>query len=189
MNDIKVENWPLDRLIPYAKNPRKNDEVVDQMCAAIEEFSFRIPIIAKSDGTVIDGHLRLKAAKKLGLCTVPVVLADDLTDTQIKAFRLLVNQSANWADWDEELLAQEIQNLDALDFDLNLLGFDEKALDALLEPVADDGNTDEDDVPEENEKVISKSGDLWLLGKHRLLCGDATQMDDVEKVLDDQSRF
>ena len=101
---LTVETWPIDRLIPYARNPRKNDAVVVQMCAAIKEFGFRIPIVAKSDGTVVDGHLRLKAAQRMGLVDVPVALADDLSEAQIKAFRLLANRSAAWADWDVALL-------------------------------------------------------------------------------------
>jgi len=95
---LTVEQWPIDRLIEYARNPRKNDAVVDQMAGAIREFGFRIPIVAKSDGSVVDGHLRLKAARKLGLTEVPVALADEITDAQIKAFRLLVNRSANWSE-------------------------------------------------------------------------------------------
>lgn len=114
---MTLEHWPIDRLIEYARNPRKNDAVVDRMCAAITEFGFRIPIIAKSDGTVVDGHLRLKAAKRLGLAEVPVVLADELTDVQIKAFRLLANRSVAWAEWDDELLRLEIAEIVAADFD------------------------------------------------------------------------
>src|ERR1700722_15628120 len=99
---LGVERWPLERLIPYARNPRRNDEAVDRMCAAIAEFGFRIPVVARSDGTVVDGHLRLKAAQRLGLATVPVALADGLSDAQIKAFRLLANRSASWAAWDDD---------------------------------------------------------------------------------------
>src|SRR5580700_2521083 len=95
---LTVEPWPLARLIPYARNPRRNDEAVDRMCTAIREFGFRIPVVARSDGTVIDGHLRLKAAQRLGLADVPVALADDLSEAQIKAFRLLANRSAAWAE-------------------------------------------------------------------------------------------
>lgn len=125
---LEVEMWPIERCIPYCRNPRKNDEVVDKMVSAIKEFGFRIPIVAKSDGSVVDGHLRLKAAQKLGMTEVPVALADDLTDAQVKAFRLLANQSANWADWDNELLKLELLDLKELDFDLELTGFDAKEL-------------------------------------------------------------
>ena len=121
---LKHETWPIDKLIEYARNPRKNDHAVDRVAAAIREFGFRVPVVAKSDGTVVDGHLRLKAAKKLGLTEVPVVLADDMTDLQIKAFRLSVNKMAEFAEWDDELLALELGELHAADFDMALLGFD-----------------------------------------------------------------
>jgi ParB-like chromosome segregation protein Spo0J len=107
-NALQLEQWPIGRLVEYERNPRKNDDVVDRMAQAIMEFGFRIPIVARSDGLVVDGHLRLKAARALGLDTVPVVLADALSETQIKAFRLLANQSANWAEWDEALLSAEL---------------------------------------------------------------------------------
>ena len=120
---LQLEDWPIGRLIEYDRNPRKNDDVVDRMAQAIVEFGFRIPIVARSDGLVVDGHLRLKAARLLGLETVPVVLADELSETQIRAFRLLANQSANWAEWDEALLSAELNDLLAEDFDLSLVGF------------------------------------------------------------------
>ena len=118
---LQHETWPIDKLIEYARNPRKNDHAVDRVAAAIREFGFRVPVVAKSDGTVVDGHLRLKAAKKLGLTEVPVVLADDMTDLQIKAFRLSVNKMAELAEWDDELLAIELHELNAADFDAYLL--------------------------------------------------------------------
>jgi ParB-like chromosome segregation protein Spo0J len=121
---LKVEQWPIERLIEYARNPRHNDDVIPQMKAAIQEFGFRIPIVAKSDGTVVDGHLRLKAAREMGLTEVPVALADELTDTQVKAFRLLANQSANWAKWDTELLKLEIEDLKLAEFDVEMIGLD-----------------------------------------------------------------
>src|SRR5438270_6571395 len=129
---LKVEQWPIDRPIEYARNSRKNDAKIDQMAAAIREFGFRIPIVAKSDGSVVDGHLRLKAARKLGLAEVPVALADELTDAQIKAFRLLANRSANWSEWDTELLRLELGDLNVLGFDLTLTGFGEIDLGSLL---------------------------------------------------------
>ncbi len=121
---LKFENWPISRCVDYARNPRKNDHAVDKVAAAIKEFGFRVPIIAKSDGLVVDGHLRLKAAKKLGLEEVPVILADDMTDAQIKAFRLSVNKTAEFAEWDFDLLKLELQDLGELNFDLELTGFD-----------------------------------------------------------------
>ena len=99
-----LENWPIDKLVPYARNPRKNDSVVDQMVGSIREFGFKIPCLVRSDGEVVDGHLRLKAARKLNITEIPVILCDEWTPAQVKAFRLMVNRSVTWADWDEELL-------------------------------------------------------------------------------------
>ena len=179
---LTVETWPVDRLIPYARNPRKNDTAVEQMCGAIREFGFRIPIVAKSDGTVVDGHLRLKAAQRLGLVDVPVALADDLSEAQIKAFRLLANRSANWAAWDDDLLALEFQDLRDLGFDLGLTGFDAGEITGfLVDPVV--GLTDPDDVPAVPEHPVSRLGNVWVLGSHRLICGDCTDPATVERVL------
>lgn len=119
----QLEEWKVSDLIEYARNPRKNDHAVDKVAAAIREFGFRVPILAKSDKTVVDGHLRLKAAKKLGLETVPVMLCDDMTDAQIKAFRISVNRVAEFAEWDDELLRIEFAELEGLGFDLELTGF------------------------------------------------------------------
>ena len=137
------ENWPIERLVFYARNPRKNDHAVDKVAAAIREFGFRVPICAKSDGTIVDGHLRLKAAKKLGLAEVPVVLADDMTEAQIKAFRLSVNKMAELAEWDTELLRLEFLDLEGDGFDLELTGFD---ADEIAELQFDDDA--ETDMPE-----------------------------------------
>ena len=128
----QVELWPIERLVEYSRNPRKNDRVVDRMCASIREFGFKIPCLVRSDGEVVDGHLRLKAARKLGITEVPVILCDEWTPAQVKAFRLMVNRSVAWADWDEELLALELQELNAADFDLSLTGFDPGEIDGLL---------------------------------------------------------
>lgn len=181
---LTVEHWPLERLIPYVRNPRKNDQAVDRMCAAIREFGFRIPVVARSDGTVVDGHLRLKAAIRLGLPDVPVALADDLTEAQIKAFRLLANRSAAWAEWDDELLALELQDLRGIDYDLALTGFDAGELRSLLDDGPATGLTDEDAAPDPPATPVTKPGDLILLGSHRLLCGDATKAEHVARLLD-----
>ena len=168
---LTVESWPLDRLIPYARNPRRNDGAVDQMCAAIREFGFRIPIVAKSDGTVVDGHLRLKAAHRLGLPEVPVALADELSEAQIKAFRLLANRSAAWASWDDDLLKLELHDLQAAGYDLGLTGFDAGELRSVMDDAPATGLTDEDAVPAAPETPVTQPGDLILLGSHRLFCG------------------
>src|ERR1022692_596242 len=128
----QIQIWPIDKLIPYARNPRKNDAVVDRMCSSIREFGFKIPCLVRSDGEIVDGHLRWKAAKKLRMTEVPVILCDEWTEAQVKAFRLMVNRSVTWADWDDELLALELQELNAADFDLSLTGFDPKEIDDLL---------------------------------------------------------
>lgn len=180
---LKTESWPIERLVPYVRNPRKNDEQVERMVAAIREFGFRIPVVAKSDGTVVDGHLRLKAARKLGLTEVPVALADELTDAQVKAFRLLANRSANWAAWDEDLLALELEELQAMAFDVSLTGFDAGEIDSLLAKPTTDGLTDPDEVPEPPAEPVSKPGDVWILGRHRLMCGDSTSADAVDRLL------
>lgn len=180
---MKTETWPLERLIDYARNPRKNDHAVDRVAAAIKEFGFRVPIVAKSDGLVVDGHLRLKAARKLGLAEVPVVLADDLTDAQVKAFRISVNRMAELAEWDSELLALELGELGELGFDLELTGFDGDELAALTPEVLPEGKTDPDEVPEVPPTPRSVLGDVWLCGRHRVMCGDSTVITDVERLM------
>ena len=130
---LDFQTWPIDRCVDYARNPRKNDHAVDGVAAAIREFGFRVPIVAKSDGTIVDGHLRLKAARKLGLTEVPVILADDMTDAQIKAFRLSVNKVAEWAEWDAGLLSLELQDLEEMGFDLKTTGFSVGELAAMFD--------------------------------------------------------
>ena len=126
---MNIQSWSLSKFVPYFRNPRKNDQAVERMAASIHEFGFKVPILARSDGEVVDGHLRLKAAHKLGLAELPVILCDEWTEAQVKAFRLMVNQSANWAEWDEKLVALELEDLKTLDFDLSLTGFDPVELD------------------------------------------------------------
>src|SRR5437867_1881637 len=180
LTSIQMETWPIDRLIPYARNPRKNDAAVDRMCASIREFGFKIPCLVRSDGEVVDGHLRLKAAHKLGITDIPVILCDEWTAAQVKAFRLLVNRSVTWADWDEELLALELQEIQGLDFNLDLTGFDVPEIEDLLAlPTGDE----EAMAPPLPEVATSRSGDLWRLGQHRVLCGDATSPEMVERLL------
>lgn len=176
---IHIDEWPVSRLRPYEKNPRKNDKAVDQMRASIREFGFAVPCLAKSDGELIDGHLRLKAAIAEGLEKVPVIPCDGWSDTQVKAFRLMVNRSVGWADWDAELLAVEFAHLQSVGFDLALTGFDIREIDAFtLKPSAD-----EDMIPDVPIVAFSKLGDLWRLGDHRLLCGDSTDADSVARLM------
>lgn len=181
---MQITEMAVDKLIPYARNPRKNDHAIDRMASAILEFGFRVPVLAKSNGQVIDGHLRIKAAKKLALETVPVIICDDLSDVKIKALRLNINRMAELATWDDELLKLELGELKEMEFDLELLGFDD--LDDLLSdsPGGTEGNTDPDDIPEVPQNIHGVArGDIWQLGEHRLLCGDSTSKDDVEKLM------
>src|SRR6202050_2934954 len=129
---MEIQTWSIDRLVFYASNPRKNDAAVDRMCESIREFGFKIPCLVRSDGEVIAGNLRLKAARKLGIKEIPIILCDEWTPAQVKAFRLMVNRSATWADWDEELLALELADLQTAEFDLALTGFDSKEIDAIF---------------------------------------------------------
>lgn len=178
---LTVEQWPIDKLIPYARNPRKNDEQVDRMASAIQEFGFRIPIVARSDGSVVDGHLRLKAAHKLGLTEVPVALADELTPSQVKAFRLLANQSANWAEWDTELLKLELEELKSDGYDMDLTGFDDGELLELTEDVLEDSGQDEGKYTDKVATSIYEptGADVSLSD-----CADATHMEALLKKID-----
>jgi DNA modification methylase len=175
MEKLKLEYWPVDRLRNYERGLRKNNKsAVDRMMASIKEYGFRVPVLAKACGEVVNGRLCLEAARRLGMDSVPVILADGLTDAQVRAFRLLVNRSATWASWDEEMVAIELAELRDLDVDINLTGFDVSELDAFMALLPVFGRTDPDDVPPVPEVPITRSGDVWVLGEHRLLCGDAT---------------
>jgi hypothetical protein len=176
---MEIQMWAIERLVAYARNPRKNDAAVDRMCASIREFGFKIPCLVRSDGEVIDGHLRLKAARKLGIAEIPIILCDEWTPLQVKAFRLMVNRSATWADWDEDLLAIELMELQTSDCDLALTGFDTKDIDALVL----DHVRHEDVVLPVPTNPVSCAGDLWLCGPHRILCGDATDPETVSRLL------
>src|SRR5438270_5663925 len=186
----QIEVWPIDRLVFYARNQRKNDAAVDRMCASIREFGFKCPVLARSGGEVVDGHLRLKSARKLGswpggdTSAIPVILCDEWSDAQVRAFRILVNRSATWADFDEDLLALELQELNAADFDLSLTGFNPGEIDGLLAiPDEEKANA----APPVPENPVSRVDDLWACGKHRVLCGDALRAEDVGRVLGDRS--
>lgn len=174
--------WPVARLVAYAKNPRRNDSAVDRMCESISEFGFKIPVLARSNGEVVDGHLRLKAARKLQIAEVPVILCDEWTEAQVKAFRLMVNRSVTWAAWDDELLASELKDIQAMGYDLALTGFNVSEIDTLLTPVlpADEPAPLPPTVP------VSRTGDLWTLGEHRIICGDATDAETIRRLLDNR---
>ncbi|MBT5228753.1 MAG: site-specific DNA-methyltransferase [Methylococcales bacterium] len=183
---MNVEQWNVDKLIPYTNNARTHsDEQVSQIADSMREFGFTNPILVGNDKVIIAGHGRLLAAKKLGMAEVPVIVLGHLTEAQVKALTLADNKLAENAGWDEELLRIELKALQDMDFDLDLVGFDSTELDQLL--LGDDeGLTDDDVIPEVDGEPVSKLGDLWLLGKHRVLCGSATTIDDVETLMGDQ---
>ena len=187
MTDLQVVTWPVERLIPFARNARTHsDEQVAQIAASIAEFGWTNPILAGADGIIIAGHARLLAARKLRMTEVPVIVLDHLTETQRRALVLADNRLALNAGWDEEMLRVELEALQEDGFDLDIVGFSDAEIENLLrdpETEAAAGLTDEDAVPEAPETAVTVPGDVWILGEHRLLCGDSTQLDSVEKVL------
>jgi len=188
-SDIKLsrnfEIWPVDRLVPYVRNARTHsDEQVAQIAASIAEFGFTAPILVDSSAGILAGHGRLLAARKLAMSEVPVVVLDHLTDAQKRAYIIADNKLALNAGWDEEMLRIELNALSADGIDLGLIGFSDEELEEILyEEETNGGLTDEDAVPEEQEHAVTRAGDVWVLGDHRLLCGDATSMDSVKAVL------
>ena len=178
----QIQYVKLDELIPYARNPRNNEDAVEHVASSIREFGFQSPIIVDKDNTIIAGHTRFNAAKRLKLDEVPIIKASDLTEAQVKAFRLADNRVGEYATWNDELLAIEFEELQDLDFDLSLTGFEELEIESLL-------NEDESEEVEEDSYEVelpkepkAKRGDLYRLGKHYLLCGDSTSIEDVEKL-------
>jgi DNA modification methylase len=181
---MKIVLHALTDIRPYDKNPRINDGAVDAVAASLKEFGFRQPIVVDSDGVIICGHTRYKAAQKLGLEKVPVHVAKDLSPEQIKAYRIADNQTAALAEWNYDLLPIELGELVAANYDLGLLGFDADDLAKLLDPGLKDGLCDPDDIPAPPDEATTRLGDLWILGEHRLLCGDSSKAEDVDRLLD-----
>jgi DNA modification methylase len=179
---LTVELWPIDRPTPYALNARRlSDRAIDVLASSLREFGWRQPIVVDAEGVIIAGHTRLLAAQKLGMEAVPVHVATGLTPEQVRAYRLMDNRSADETSWDIKLLEQEVDELaKILDFDLALTGFTEFEIEKLLQ---DSPKADEDQVPEAPSIGVSRPGDLWLLGNHRLLVGDATDTAAVERLI------
>src|SRR5690348_3663961 len=180
---MKVELRNLGDIKPYDNNPRNNDAAVDAVAASIREFGFRVPIVVDGDNIIIAGHTRYKAAQKLGLERVPVHVAKDLSPEQVRAYRLADNKTAELAEWDYELLPIELAALKACNYDLSALGFDQDELAELLDPGVQDGLCDPDDVPAPPDEATTRPGDLWILGDHRLLCGDSSKPGDLDRLL------
>ena len=184
---MQIQNVPITSVKPYEKKPRFNDDAVDAVAKSIKEFGWQQPIVIDSEMVVIAGHTRLKAAERLGLTEVPVIVADNLTPEQVKAYRIADNKIGELAEWNYDLLPFEIKDLQDANFDLSLLGFDTDELDKLLNGDADKqvatGETSPDAVPEAPEVAVSVRGEVYQLGEHRLMCGDSTDAADTAKLM------
>lgn len=184
MENLNIEYRPVDSLVPYVNNARTHsDEQIAQIAASIREFGWTNPILVDGERGLIAGHGRLKAARVLGLTQVPVIELSHLSAAQKRAYVLADNRLAENAGWDKELLALELSELQTSEFDLGLLGFSDDELDDLLNSGDKEGLTDDDAVPEVQEVAITQTGDVWLLGQHRLLCGDSTKADDLKRLM------
>ena len=180
---MKIEIADITSIKPYENNPRKLSETaIEKVAMSLKEYGFRQPIVVDKDRVIVAGHTRFRASKKLGLKQVPISIIDNLTEEQINAYRIADNRTAEESEWDNELLKMEIKELEAKDFKLDLLGFnDEQLNDILFEEKQ--GLTDEDEVPETPEEPISKLGDIWKLGNHRVMCGDSSLEENKTKLL------
>jgi len=179
---MKIEIVDISTIKPYENNPRKlTDSAIEKVAMSLKEYGFRQPIVVDKDNIIVAGHTRYRASKKLGLKNVPISVIDNLTPEQINAYRIADNRTAEESEWDNELLKMEIKELEAQDFKLDLLGFNEDQLNDLLFEEKQ-GLTDEDEVPETPEEPISKLGDIWKLGNHRVMCGDSTKQESYEKL-------
>jgi len=186
MSKLSIHYRPTSELIPYARNSRTHSQdQVQQIASSIKEFGFTNPVLIDEQSTIIAGHGRVMAANKLGLQEVPTITLAGLTETQRKAYIIADNRIALNAGWDDEMLRLEIADLKEVDFDLDLLGFDDEEI-AALEVEEVEGQTDPDDVPEPTADPVSVLGDIWTLGNHRLMCGDSTSIDAVNKLMDGQ---
>jgi len=183
----KVERWNINKLIPYAQNSRTHSPAqVAQIAASIREWGWTTPILVDTEGTIIAGHGRLLAAQKLEMETVPVMVAKDWTEAQKKAYVIADNKLALNAGWDENLLNLQLTELTETGFDVYLTGFTDEEMAKLKPIVLNGGLTDEDAVPEAPEEPRTRLGDVWILGKHRLMCGDSTNVDAISKLMNGQ---
>ena len=183
---MDIQTVGIDEVIPYAKNPRKNDAAVDKVAGSLKEFGWRQPIVVDAEMVVIAGHTRLAAARKLKLDQVPIHIATDLTANQIKAYRIADNRVSQEAKWDDDLLALELADLDLENYDLSKTGFNDDELAALMAEAITEGLVDEDQVPAEPETPVTVLGDIWQLGRHRVMCGDSTSIDAVDELMESQ---
>ena len=180
---MNIVNLKVEELIPYINNPRNNTEAVDKVAASIKEFGFKVPIVIDKDNIVVTGHTRLLASKKLGLQEVPCVIADDLSPAQIKAFRIADNKVSEYAEWDEDMLKVELEELEEMDFNLDTVSIDFSDFDLDIGEDIEETEPEEVEVPEVPEEPKAKLGDIYQLGNHRLMCGDSTSEEDVAKLM------
>ena len=179
-----IATWPIEQLVPYARNSKKHsDTQVEQIAGSITEFGFTVPILAAEDGTIIAGHGRVLAAKMLGLVELPVMVARGWTEAQRRAYTIADNKLAENGEWDEELLSLELGELRDEGYDIGLVGFDTKALERLLDFAGNGGNGDPETTPTPPVNPVSRSGDVWVLGHHRIICGDSTRAETVATLL------
>lgn len=176
---MKIIEMDISEVIPYANNPRDNSKAVDAVAASIREFGFKVPVVIDRNNILITGHTRLEAARKLGIQKIPAIRAADLTEAQVKAYRLADNKVSEIATWDDGLLAGELQALDDLNFDMGPFGFSEDDLGDNIDDIADP------EVPEDPDP-ITQPGDLFQLGDHRLLCGDSARPEDIARLTEGQ---
>src|SRR5438270_2301618 len=180
----QVERWPIERVIPYTSNPRVHSEAdLDKIAASIRKWGWTAPPVVDEAGVLIVGGARVAAAAKIGLATIPVIVARGWSEEEKNAYRIADNQLAARASWDPDLLRSELQALDFADFDLGLIGFEADALETILAGLGTSGLTDPDSVPERPDQPITRVGDVWQLGQHRVGCGDSTSTSDVAPVL------
>ncbi|MBL8760792.1 MAG: ParB N-terminal domain-containing protein [Phycisphaerae bacterium] len=180
---MKIEMRALTEIAPYEKNPRQNDDAVEAVASSIRDFGFRVPIVVDAQGVIIAGHTRWKAAQRLGLPKVPVHVARELSPEQVRALRIADNRLHELSRWDQALLTTELSELQGIGFDLSVLGFSADELAGFFAPAANEGLTDPDDVPAPPDEATTKPGDLWVLGNHRLLCGDSGSARDLDRLL------
>ena len=184
---MKIEIADINSIKPYENNPRKlKDSAIEKVAMSLKEYGFRQPIVVDKNRIIVVGHTRYRASKKLGFKEVPITVADNLTPEQVNAYRIADNRTAEESEWDSELLKMEIKDLEAKDFKLDLLGFNEDQLNDMLFEEKQ-GLTDEDEVPEAPEEPISKLGDIWILGNHRVMCGDSTLIDSFDQLCIEQA--
>jgi site-specific DNA-methyltransferase (adenine-specific) len=181
---VETKNIEIDKIIPYTNNPRNNKKAIDKVASSIKEFGFKQPLVLDEENVVIVGHTRLEAAKKLGIKEVPCIIASDLTPAQIKAYRIADNKVGEMAEWDLEKLEIEFEALKEMDFDLELTGFNLEDIELGEEKEVIEDDFDSEKELENIEEPISKRGDIWLLGRHRLRCGDSTNADEVLDLMD-----